>query len=142
MNSANLHLTLRCQKCEKGNIYLIGLCSFLTVCQGLLSGLLQYSFSWSKAFLVSTTPCVMNSSSDRSLCSGLKKVLMIVVLALDLMLPGIAAQERRRRATRREAAWKRMDCSIGQQVHDFMLVAKEFVEFQELDIECWSATWW
>ena len=97
----------------KKNIHLTGLWSFLTVCQGLLSGLLQYSFSSSKAFLVSTTPCVMNSSSDRSLCSGLKKVLMTAVLALDLTLPGIAAQERRRMATRREAAWKRMNCSIG-----------------------------
>ena len=88
-----------------GIIYLTGLWSFLTVCQGLLSGLLQYSFNWSKAFLVSTTPCVMNSSSVKSLCSGRKNVLMTDVLALDLMLPGIAAQERRRRATRREAAW-------------------------------------
>ena len=34
----------------------------------------------------------------------LKNVLITAVLALDLMLPGMAAQERRRRATRSEAA--------------------------------------
>ena len=89
-----------------------------------LGSYLQYSLSWSRALLVSSTPWVWYSSSVSSLTwgrrkmdkkqhnqppplptSGLKKVLMTLVLTTDLTLEGTAAQEKRSTASRRDAAW-------------------------------------
>ena len=51
----------------------------------------------------------------------LKSVLITAVLALDLMLPGMAAQERRRRATRSEAAFVR-EFIVDQGAVSFYLI--------------------